>query len=72
MTCRMPAGWRAGDKTGTGMPGKYNDVAICWPPRQPPLIIAVYYDAGPTINDMRDQDQKVIGDAARLVARWVA
>jgi beta-lactamase class A len=37
----LPAGWRAGDKTGTGMPGKYNDVAIVWPPRQPPLIVTV-------------------------------
>ena len=67
----VPTNWRVGDKTGTGMPGKYNDVAVCWPPRQPPLIIAVYYDAGPTVNDMRDQDQKVIADAARIVANWI-
>ena len=68
----LPKGWRAGDKTGTGLPGKYNDVAICWPPRQPPLIIAVYYDAGTTVMDARDRDQKVIADAARIVAEWVS
>ncbi|MEQ1753074.1 MAG: class A beta-lactamase [Micropepsaceae bacterium] len=66
-----PKGWRAGDKTGTALPGKYNDVAICWPPRQPPLIIATYYDAGTTVMGIRDQDQKVIADAARMVADWV-
>lgn len=68
----LPKNWRAGDKTGTGLPGKYNDVAICWPPRQPPVIIAVYYDAGTTVMDMRDQDQKVIADAARIVAEWLS
>ncbi|MDZ4738917.1 MAG: class A beta-lactamase [Alphaproteobacteria bacterium] len=68
----LPKGWRAGDKTGTGLPGKYNDVAICWPPRQPPVIIAVYYDAGTTVMDVRDRDQKVIADAARIVAEWVS
>ncbi len=56
----LPAGWRAGDKTGTGMsPGmmdKYNDLAIVWPdkakttgvpqaaPRKGPLIISAFYE----------------------------
>jgi beta-lactamase class A len=68
----LPAGWHVGDKTGTAVPGKVNDVAICWPPRQKPMIIAVYYDAGTSINEIRDQDQKVIADAARIVAQWVS
>lgn len=68
----LPAGWRVGDKTGTALPGKYNDVAIAWPSGRPPMIIAVYYDAGPTVTEMRDQDQKVIADAARIVATWVS
>jgi len=38
----LPAGWRAGDKTGTGMNGATNDVAIFWPPGRPPVILAVY------------------------------
>jgi beta-lactamase class A len=68
----VPKGWRVGDKTGTGVPGKYNDVAICWPPRQPPLIVAIYYQSASPSLDMRDEDQKVLADAARLVAEWVS
>ena len=38
----LPRGWRAGDKTGTGDRGTYNDVAIFWPPRRGPVLVASY------------------------------
>lgn len=38
----LPAGWTAGDKTGTGARGAVNDVAIAWPPGRPPVVIAAY------------------------------
>ncbi len=38
----LPQGWRVGDKTGAGENGTANDVAIVWPPKRSPLIIAVY------------------------------
>ncbi|MDN3921918.1 class A beta-lactamase [Roseateles violae] len=38
----LPAGWRAGDKTGTGTRGAVNDVAIVFPPGRAPWLIAVY------------------------------
>jgi beta-lactamase class A len=38
----LPAGWRIGDKSGTGARGETNDVAIIWPPDHPPIVIAVY------------------------------
>jgi beta-lactamase class A len=38
----IPSDWIAGDKTGTGYNGAVNDVAIAWPPKRPPLLIAVY------------------------------
>jgi beta-lactamase class A len=38
----LPAGWRTGDKSGTGGNGEVNDVAVVWPPGRPPLLIAVY------------------------------
>lgn len=38
----LPAEWRAGDKTGTGDNGTYNDVAILRPPGRPPLVATVY------------------------------
>lgn len=38
----LPAQWRVGDKTGTGMNGAVNNVAIAWPPDAAPIIIAVF------------------------------
>lgn len=38
----LPAGWVAGDKTGTGVNGAANDIAIAWPPGRPPIVIAAY------------------------------
>lgn len=40
----LPADWRVGDKTGTwnGEHNATNDVAIVWPPRGAPILIAVY------------------------------
>jgi beta-lactamase class A len=38
----LPADWQVGDKTGMGDNGSTNDVAILWPPRRKPLLVAVY------------------------------
>ncbi len=38
----LPAGWNAGDKTGTGGNGSHNDVAIAFPPGRAPIVIASY------------------------------
>ncbi len=38
----LPPAWRVGDKTGSGGHGASNDVAVVWPPGQPPLVIAAY------------------------------
>jgi len=38
----LPADWRIGDKTGTGERGSTNDVAVCWPPRRAPVVVAAY------------------------------
>jgi beta-lactamase class A len=46
----LPSGWIAGDKTGTGVNGAANDVAIAWPPGRNPILIAAYLsesDAAP-------------------------
>lgn len=37
-----PAGWRIGDKTGTGENGATNDIAILWPPSGRPVLLALY------------------------------
>lgn len=38
----LPPGWITGDKTGTGHNGAANDIAIAWPPQQPPILIAAF------------------------------
>jgi beta-lactamase class A len=43
LRARLPSGWEAGDKTGTGERGAVNDLAIFWPPANAaPLLIACY------------------------------
>ncbi|MEJ6004530.1 class A beta-lactamase [Paucibacter sp. AS339] len=37
-----PKDWPAGDKTGTGANGAVNDVAIFLPPKQAPILMAVF------------------------------
>jgi beta-lactamase class A len=38
----LPAGWKAGDKTGAGANGAINDIAIIWPPGRQPILMTVY------------------------------
>jgi len=71
----FPKDWRAGDKTGTysdeRMPGKCNDVAICWPPGRAPLIVAAFYET-PTArrNGIDDADQAVLAEVGSIAAAW--
>ncbi|MGW0576908.1 class A beta-lactamase [Streptomyces sp. NPDC002920] len=62
----LPADWVLADKTGGGSAyGVANDVGVVWPPRRPPLVLAVlstkYDPAGPT-------DNPLVARAAELVA----
>ena len=38
----LPAGWRIGDKTGTGERGSTNDVGVIWPVQGAPIVASVY------------------------------
>jgi beta-lactamase class A len=70
----LPAEWKAGDKTGTGMADgmldKYNDVAIFWPPGRAPIIVAAYFETAIAYGDTRDEFQAVLAEAGRIAARW--
>jgi beta-lactamase class A len=37
----VPRGWTVADKTGSGRYGTDNDIAILWPPRRSPIVLAV-------------------------------
>lgn len=71
----FPPGWRAGDKTGTGMAkgmaDKYNDIAIAWPPGKAPLIVTAYYETATNGGGkIRDSDQAVLAEVGRIAAAW--
>lgn len=62
----VPKGWIVGDKTGTG--GSYgvtNDIAIIWPPKASPIIMAIYF----VTNDKNDTQHydNVIASASRII-----
>lgn len=72
----LPAAWKAGDKTGTGMHAsmadKYNDVAIVWPGQgRAPWLIACYYESRLRNSErMNPADEAVLAEVGRLAARW--
>ena len=59
----VPAGWTAGDKTGTGANGAVNDVAVIWPDKGEPIFMAIYTSGGTLDADGREA---VIADTAKL------
>jgi beta-lactamase class A len=61
----LPGGWRIGDKTGTGMNGATNDIAVAWPPRRAPIVISAYFAESELPADGRNA---VLTDVARIVS----
>jgi beta-lactamase class A len=64
----IPAGWKAGDKTGTGERGSTNDIAIIWPPGRKPILVAAYLTDTTTPADKRNA---ALADVGRAVMRAV-
>lgn len=58
-----PAGWRSGDKTGTGPRNATNDVAVFFPPRRAPIVVAAFYIDSPASLEDR---QSVLAAVGRL------
>lgn len=61
----FPSDWVAGDKTGTGGRGSANDVAIGWPPKRAPVLVAAYLSEGTA-------DLSKLQDAHAEIGRLVA
>ncbi|TNE59761.1 MAG: class A beta-lactamase [Alphaproteobacteria bacterium] len=70
----LPEGWRAGDKTGTGLaegvPNMTNDIAVIWPPRRAPIVVTAYYVSPGVFDEMRPEDNAVLAEVGRLAATW--
>jgi beta-lactamase class A len=65
----LPSAWVAGDKTGNGVNGAANDVAIAWPPNGSPILIAAYLSESDASPDARNRAHADIG---RAIARRMA
>jgi beta-lactamase class A len=64
----VPKGWIVGDKTGTGDSyGVTNDIAIIWPPKAQPIIMAIYFATQNKTDTKRHED--VIASASRMLIR---
>ncbi len=59
----LPAGWRAGDKTGSGGRGTTNDVGIVWPPQRGPILVAVYLTETTAPAHRRNASLAAVGQA---------
>lgn len=68
-----PAGWLAGDKTGTGYgperPNRVNDIAVLWPPHRKPLVVAAFLETPGGFEGIRPEDEAVLAAAMRLSLR---
>lgn len=61
----LPAGWTAGEKTGSGHFNSSNDVGLLWPPGgAAPVIVAAYLTQGPS--DPKERDA-ALAEVARAV-----
>lgn len=60
----LPRDWRVADKTGTGEHGTSNHVAVVWPPRRAPLVVAAFLTASPAPAARRDA---ALADVARTL-----
>lgn len=73
----FPAGWRAGDKTGsswneTAMVDKINDIAIVWPSRRAPIIVTAYLDGATMSQSIRPQDEAILAEVGRIATGSIA
>ena len=70
----IPEGWRIGNKTGTGRAegttNKVNDVAIVYPPKRSPIVIAAYYDSGEYTPQTERRHEAVLAEVGRIAADW--
>ncbi|MFO6497127.1 MULTISPECIES: class A beta-lactamase [Bacillus] len=62
----VPEGWEVADKTGSASYGTRNDIAIIWPPKGDPIVLAIL-----SSRDQKDAkyDDKLIAEAAKEVIK---
>ncbi len=59
----LPAGWRCGDKTGSGELGTTNDAGLVWPPQGKPVLVTIYLTNTAAPADKRNATLASVGRA---------
>lgn len=62
----LPASWRLANKPGTSANGAVNDIAVAWPPRGQPILLATYTNAP---RAKTAESEAVIAQVAALAAQ---
>lgn len=66
----IPKGWVVGHKTGTGSNyGTTNDIAVIWPPKCSPIVVAIYYQGMKATEVKREA---ALATATRLIIKEFA
>jgi beta-lactamase class A len=70
----LPADWRTGNKTGTGRAegttNKCNDIAITFPNRGNPIVVAAYFDSGEFTAQVEARHEAVLAEVGKIAAAW--
>jgi beta-lactamase class A len=66
----VPAGYRVGDKTGTGEQASTNDIAILWPPSGAPVLTAIYFTGA--LQASLASREAVVAEATRRALQGLA
>jgi beta-lactamase class A len=59
----LPAGWRTGDKTGSGDRGTTNDIGVLWPPNGAPIVVTIYLTGTQASAEKRNATLAAVGRA---------
>jgi beta-lactamase class A len=60
----VPLNWVVADKTGSGGYGTTNDIAVIWPPKCPPIVVALYFTQNKKDAGKRED---VLATASRMI-----
>jgi beta-lactamase class A len=61
LRAKLPAGWRVGDKTGSGAYGTTNDAGVIWRDGGKPIVVAAYLTETAAPADERDAALAAVG-----------
>lgn len=65
----LPAEWTVGDKSGAGLYGTRNDIAVVWPENDDPIVVAVLSSRD---EQDADYDDRLIAEAAEMAVSGLA